>query len=449
MITVCGLSPNAAYWKLLCLATQHVLRQEPSRLGKFVDLGHVSVELDQGERLCLLEGRGFNPVFALVETAWLISGREDLAPLSSVLAHYEQYSDDGQKLNGAYGFRLRSYFGVDQIDKAIESLRKFPSSRRVTLSLYSVSDLGSPSKDIPCNTQVMLRIEAGRLAMTVINRSNDLWLGVPYNWFAFRGLQQQIAVELEMPIGVQRHISTCMHLYERDFEKARHVVALNSMSSIQIREENTEPMDMTEFLSEVPALSAANFELVQSQALTVFFKRYLNIQQQTSPPPDFSSIKNPQQSMDASLNQWIATHKLSKETVMPMHAMEINPDTHTHFAIQQWVLSEANVTEKLLADVRVAANNVLPFLRTQLNQGLPVGVHAELDIPESIDVSLHLVLEIILGCLDPLLSSAPIGVHLKQRLKDIEKELGLPAQNFRGREMVEAELRVIFKHILN
>lgn len=449
MIAVCGLSPNAAYWKLLCLATQNALWQAPSRLGNFIDLGHVSVELDQGERLCLLEGRGFNPVFALVETAWLIEGREDLAPLRSVLAHYEQYSDDGQTLNGAYGFRLRSYFGVDQINKAIESLRQFPTSRRVTLSLYAVDDLGSPSKDIPCNTQVILRIEEGRLAMTVINRSNDLWLGVPYNWFAFRGLQQLIATELEIPIGIQRHFSTCMHLYERDVEKAKHVVARNSIFSIKIMEENTEPMDMTEFLFEVPALSVANFGLVKSQRLSAFFKRYLNHQQDTSYLAEYSSDTIPQHSLDVALNQWFAMYKLPKAVVVPMQTMITNPDTPTHLTIQRWILSESDVSEKLLTDIRIAANNVSPFLHALLNQGLPTGVRLELDGSESINVSLHLVLEIVLGCLDPLLSNSPIGRHLRQRLKDIEKELGLPVQTFRGREMIEAHLKMIYEHILN
>lgn len=449
MIVVCGLSPNAAYWKLLCLATQNALWQAPSRLGDFIDLGHVSVELDQGERLCLLEGRGFNPVFALVETAWLVAGRDDLAPLRTILANYGQYSDDGQTLNGAYGYRLRSYFGVDQINKAVQQLREFPSSRRVALSLYSVNDLGNQSNDIPCNTQVILRIEDERLAMTVINRSNDLWLGVPYNWFAFRGLQQLIASELKVPLGLQRHISTCMHLYERDIEKARHVVTKNSLSSIRIIDENIEPIDMTEFLSEVPALSVANFGLVQSPELVAFFQRYLNHQQHTPPKAGYDSDAIRQRSLDVALNQWISTHKLSKAAAVSIQALTTNPDTPTHLAIQRWALSEPDVSEKLLTDIRIAANNASPFLHALLNQGLPIGVRLELDDSESTHVSLHLVLEIVLGCLDPLLSSSLIGQHLRQRLKDIEKKLGLPVQIFRGREMTEANLRVIYGHVLN
>lgn len=449
MITVSGLSPNAAYWTLLSLATQNALRQAPSRLGDFIDLGHVSVVLDQGERLCLLEGRGFNPAFALVETAWLVAGRNELAPLQSILASYAQYSDDGQTLNGAYGFRLRTYFGIDQINTAIESLRNDPFSRRVTLSLYSAEDLGSPSKDIPCNTQVMLRIEEGRLAMTVINRSNDLWLGVPYNWFAFRGLQQFIANELELPLGLQRHISTCMHLYKQDIEKARQVVAKNTLTSIQATDENTEAIDMTEFLSEVPALSVANFADIQSCKISAFFQHYLNHRKRKLSMAHYSNETTSQYGLDISLNQWIVAQNLSKETVMPIHALNTNPDTPTHLAIQQWALSEANVSEKLIADVRVAANNLRPFLLSLLEQGLPIGVHVELDAPEITSVSLHLVLEIILGCLDPLLSRAPIGEHLKQRLIDLEEGLGLPAQKFMGREIAEANLRVIFEHVLN
>ncbi len=449
MIAVCGLSPNAAYWKLLRLVTQNALKQSQSRLGNFIDLGHVTVEIDQGERLCLLEGRGFNPIFALVETAWLIAGRNDLAPLKKIIANYGQYSDDGWTLNGAYGFRLRSYFGVDQINKAVETLREFPNSRRAALSLYSVDDLGKQSNDIPCNTQVILRIEDERLAMTVINRSNDLWLGVPYNWFTFRGLQQYIASKLEVPIGVQRHISTCMHMYEKDIEKAQQVVEKNSLSSIRNIEENTIPIDMNAFLSEVSALAVARFELIQSQEFAAFFKRYLNHRQLTPLQTIYSVNANPTHSLDLALNQWIAAHNLPKENVVPTLVINTNPDTPTHLAIQRWVLSEKEVTQKLLTDVQTAASNARPFLHTLLSQGLPTGVRVELEAPESLDVSMHLVLELILGCLDPLLSNSPIGVQLRQRLRDIEKGLRLQEQAFRGREMAEDNLRVIFGHILN
>ena len=121
-------------------------------------MGLVAVELDQGERIGFLSGRGFNPVFALIEAAWMISGRNDLQSLQNVIRNFGKFSDDGNTLNGAYGYRLRHEFNVDQIDAAVIELNRTADSRRVVLSIYGAQDVGSNSNDIPCNTQVLLRI---------------------------------------------------------------------------------------------------------------------------------------------------------------------------------------------------------------------------------------------------------------------------------------------------
>lgn len=449
MISVRGLSPNAAYWRLLCLATKNALSQEPSRLGNYINLGHVSVELDEGDRLCLLAGRGINPAFALVETAWLLAGRNDLAPLQSVLAGYGEYSDDGSTLNGAYGFRLRAHFGVDQIEEAIRQLKQFPSTRRTVLSLFSVDDLGNQSNDIPCNTQVMLRIEEGRLAITIINRSNDLWLGVPYNWFAFRALQYLIAAQLKVPLGLQRHVSTCMHLYVRDIEQARHVVNINSISSIREVEDGAKPMDMPSFISDIPALSVANFDEINSHNLATFFQRYLNYKHGALMNTSVNSNSSARNTLDVALDNWIATRNSLKEAAMPNETTLTNLDTPTHLALQRWVFSDTNNPEYLRTGINTAASNARPFLRGLLSEGLPSGVSVELDDPESVHVGQHIVLELILGCLDPFLARSEIGDSLRSRLLEIASDLGLPKQPFKAREMSESNLKVIFGHILN
>ena len=105
MIVVQGLSPNAAYLRLLALATQNDWPVEQSRVGPCRDLGTVTVELDSGERTILLAGRGWNPAFALVEAAWVIAGRTDVKTLAEFIETFDRYSDDGQTLQGAYGDR--------------------------------------------------------------------------------------------------------------------------------------------------------------------------------------------------------------------------------------------------------------------------------------------------------------------------------------------------------
>jgi len=399
--------------------------------------------------MCLLDGRGLNPVFALVESAWMISGNNDVAPLQTVLAGYRRYSDDGRTLNGAYGFRLRAHFGVDQIKAAVKELQLSPASRRVVLSMYSADDLGKQSEDIPCNTQVMLRVEDGRLTMTVINRSNDLWLGVPYNWFAFRVLQHFMANELAMPPGPQRHVSTCMHLYEQNIAIAKHVVTQNSISSIQEMEKTVVPLDIDMILSEVSALSIADLAAIQSPELAIFFQRYLDFRN-SSPRSVRTSVKAKTSSvLDIALDQWIDAREQPKESLMPLNSFLTNADTPTHLALQHLVFPSDSQNCNLMESLRTAADNVRPLLPTLLTQDLPAGVHITMDTDTEIQASLHIVLELVLGSLDPELRKTTIGEHLIQRLGELARQLGLPERRLVGREMSEVGLRKIFGHIFH
>lgn len=267
MIVVQGLSPNAAYLRLLKLATQNDWPVEQSRVGPCRDLGAVTVELDNGERTILLAGRRWNPAFAVVEAAWVIAGRNDVKTLEKFIKNFRDYSDDGHTLQGAYGNRLRYFFGRDQIEVAIEELTRNPTSRRVVLSLYGSNDLGLKSKDIPCNTQINLRRVNGQLEMTVFNRSNDLWLGVPYNWFVFRVLQHMIADRLKIPCGIQRHISTCLHLYQDHVEAARRVVAQNQEADLNRKEIALDKLDVNGLLRDVSNIANLSFDLLSSPQL--------------------------------------------------------------------------------------------------------------------------------------------------------------------------------------
>ncbi|WP_175984371.1 thymidylate synthase [Burkholderia vietnamiensis] len=233
MINFENLSFNGQYLRALGLAAQgqHVT---PSRVGDVINMGQAFFDIEPNDpRIIFLHQRRLNALFAVVEGCWVLEGSNDLAPLSREIASYGEFSDDGITLNGAYGYRLRSHFNVDQIDRGLDILRRDPDSRRVVLSLYHVGDLGKQSKDIPCNTSIFIKIVDRKLDLTVINRSNDLYLGVPYNVFTFGLLQRYLAAKLGVEIGNQRHFTDSLHLYLRDKPKAEAVFRSNHLAEVE------------------------------------------------------------------------------------------------------------------------------------------------------------------------------------------------------------------------
>jgi thymidylate synthase len=64
-----------------------------------------------------------------------------------------------------------------------------------------------------------------KLDAVVYMRSNDIYLGLPYDVFVFTMLQELFALELGLELGRYHHMVGSLHLYEADIVKARNVLA--------------------------------------------------------------------------------------------------------------------------------------------------------------------------------------------------------------------------------
>lgn len=215
------------------------------------------------ERVLFNKARDANPFFHLYEALWMLAGRNDLAPLQYYVSTFDQFSDDGETLNGAYGYRWRNgkrwvgYPGVpgetiyyphkvDQIEEVMRHLSQNPNSRRAVLHMSNVQDDTSKmdsTKDQCCNLSVVFEIdnsegevvdtgapkpEGGfyeeyvvypKLNMTVFNRSNDLILGaLGANAVHFSFLQEYVACCLGVEIGEYHQVSSNMHVYDWNFK---------------------------------------------------------------------------------------------------------------------------------------------------------------------------------------------------------------------------------------
>ena len=443
MIVIRGLCPNTAYLRLLALATQNDWPVEQSRVGPCRDLGAVTVELDGGERTILLVGRGWNPAFALVEAAWVITGRNDVKTLAEFIGDFDRYSDDGDTLQGAYGNRLRHFFGRDQIEAAIEEISTHPSSRRVVLSLYAPSDLGLNSKDIPCNTQVTLRRVSGRLEMTVFNRSNDLWLGVPYNWFIFRIMQHMIADRLGIPSGIQRHVSNCLHLYEANVPAASRVVASNREVDLNREERELAGLDVRGLLLDATALADLSFNLLSSSQIVDFFERFHSYRSASINGSEPSAARDV---LVKSLDRWNLERNSTRPNAMT-EKLNYNGPTEVGLQIQRWVF--VTPVDTVVERLNVIAQEALPMLREELRAELGAGLRVEFeDVASAHSASLQFVLELIFGTLDPELVRTAIGDRLRERLEAIAAAAGLEPAKIRVREACDDRLISLFGAIL-
>ena len=167
-------------------------------------------------RVLFCPRRDANPFFHYMEAIWMLSGSENVDFPSRFARQIAEYSDDGITLHGAYGYRWRRAFEIDQIESIIHGLKRDPTSRRLVISMWDPQlDLEVNSKDLPCNTQLYFRVVQGYLNMTVLNRSNDMvWGMLGANYVHMGILHEYIAEAAGLRQGSMFQFSNNLHVYE-------------------------------------------------------------------------------------------------------------------------------------------------------------------------------------------------------------------------------------------
>lgn len=208
---------NEAYAEMM--STQHLFTQAEDTRNGFAFAFQTPVLITHAvpERRVLFDPiRDANPFFHYMEAIWMLAGHNNVDFPARFAKNIRTYSDDGRTIHGAYGYRWREHFRIDQIDQIIFDLQKDPSSRRAVMAMWDAnSDLGVNSKDLPCNTHIYFRIMQGDLHMTVCNRSNDMvWGCLGANAVHFSVLQEFMANALNLGMGKYHQFTNNLHIYE-------------------------------------------------------------------------------------------------------------------------------------------------------------------------------------------------------------------------------------------
>lgn len=223
---------------------------QSSRAGSTYEILHAAMSISNPlQRWIVSRQPPINPAFALAEVVWILTGRNDSAFLNYFNRDLRKFSGNESTYHGAYGYRLRYHIGTDQLDRAYKALMLDPDSRQVVLQIWdSEADLpddngNARDPDIPCNLLSVLKVRDAKLEWMQIMRSNDLFLGSPYNFIQFTYLQEILAGWLNVGVGSYNQISDSLHVYEKDYDslkKFRPEEPAPNIDSIALDKDNSE-----------------------------------------------------------------------------------------------------------------------------------------------------------------------------------------------------------------
>ena len=160
------------------------------------------------------------------ELLWFLRGDTNVRWLQERgITIWDEWADGSGELGPVYGSQRRSWptrdgGAIDQVTGLINTLRTDPDSRRMLVSAWNVSDLGSMAL-APCHAFFQCYVADGRLSLQIYQRSADLFLGVPFNVASYALLTHMLAQQADLEPGELIWTGGDCHIYDNHVEQVR------------------------------------------------------------------------------------------------------------------------------------------------------------------------------------------------------------------------------------
>lgn len=188
---------------------------------------HFSIDLER-DGFPVLTLRKIPIKLFVAEQIWFIMGSRKPADfLRDYTRIWDDFTNPGDVVTVAYGYRWRHHFGRDQLGLAVSHLTEDPSSRHAVVVTWdpSADGLGGVAKkNVPCPYTFTLNIIGGRLNLHNMVRSNDMILGFPHDVAGFALLQCILAQKLGVQPGVYSHSISNAHVYDIHYDAAKELI---------------------------------------------------------------------------------------------------------------------------------------------------------------------------------------------------------------------------------
>lgn len=211
-------------------------------LGDTISTFHVSRKYDLTEGVPLLTTKDMSKRWkvAIKELIWYLRGEENIKNLGAYAKIWNNWADKDGNLESSYGRFWRRYpvpesgllqgevwvdesspfvkrednggLVFDQIAYVLHELKRNPESRRVGINVWHPAN-AVIAKLPTCLPQLWFYSRDGELSLSVVQRSGDTALGVPFDTFALAALNYLVAKEVGLKPKYLGHLIVDSHIY--------------------------------------------------------------------------------------------------------------------------------------------------------------------------------------------------------------------------------------------
>ena len=164
------------------------------------------------------------------ETLWYLDGSSSLDRIQYYIPAYRkiiEVTPDQKNAPGAYGPRIFGSGVNNQIERIISTFKssKSKQTRKAVVQIFDKSDLlvnqNENGNDVPCTISFQFFVRRNRLHLMCNMRSNDVYLGLPHDVFAFTFIQEYVARSIGVRVGEYIQSVGSLHLYEANVNDAK------------------------------------------------------------------------------------------------------------------------------------------------------------------------------------------------------------------------------------
>ncbi len=195
------------------------------------------VRYDLAQGFPLLTTKKLHIRSILHELLWFLTGDTNIRYLQeNGVSIWDEWATAEGELGPVYGAQWRNWQGADgkrydQISALIDGLKNNPDSRRHIINGWNVALLPDESQKPwenaaagkmalpPCHVLYQFYVAGGKLSASLYIRSNDLFLGNPYNTASLAFLTHMLAQQCDLQVGEIVLSIGDAHIYSNHFEQ--------------------------------------------------------------------------------------------------------------------------------------------------------------------------------------------------------------------------------------
>jgi thymidylate synthase len=210
---------------------------------------NASLKIDISERFPIITGRKMFQKTFDTEFDWFMNGETNVKRFQDAgVKIWDAWADENGDLGPVYGHQMRNFNdqNVDQMQILIKNLIADPDGRRHIISLWNPAQLDQMRLP-PCYLYFQFFVDNGKLNMFVIQRSGDMFLGVPYDIALFTKILLYVSWRVGLKANLLEVQIIDAHIYNNQLDAIHKYF-------------DEESFDLPKYTYENGALNLINYE---------------------------------------------------------------------------------------------------------------------------------------------------------------------------------------------